>query len=629
MPASRPELVTGHVSVHPRGFGFLNFLVEGESYSAFIAPPELNPFLGDDVVQARLVAGSEGRLSVTDLRLVQRVRRVLFGEVVRRRGRAWLHPDPEVANTDWPLEGAGTPGQFLLGRPQDDRVLPLRVLEEDADLPLERLIARYDLLEEFRPEALALAREILQRPHSLGHRRDLRELPTVTIDSASTRDLDDAISALPAGADGALRLLISIADPCAFIEEGSPLDLDARARGTSAYLAGRTLPMLPHELSSDWLSLHPGQDRVCLTAELRIDPDGEVLAVDLYESLIRSRGRLTYDEVAAWLDRDRLSPALEPVKGMLPWLRTAAARLSVARQRRGGVRITGEQAEIRLDAGGAVTDTNPSRTTSAHLLIERFMVAANEAVARWLVDRGAPGIFRVHPEPSPQRVRELADCARHFGYEAGFGPRLTPGGLAALDAQISGSPVELAIRSVMRGMLGTAHYSVQPGLHLGLAAPLYLHFTSPLRRYADLSVHRILKSYLHGHRDWDPALPELERLARHIDERARAASRAEAARRRVLLAGYMAGHLGEEFEAHITRLLPVGLLAQLDASLVEGLIPLEALPSGPWRLDPRQVSLEGPEGRFTPGIPVRVRLERTDSERGRIELALVELPDFG
>lgn len=611
---------SGTITLHPRGFGFLNFTGAQGPESAFIAPPDLNPFLLDDTVSATIKRAPDGRCSATDLRLQSRRRRHLFGEVVERRGRSYLQTDREVANTDWPLEGAVRAGEHWLCRIEESRAVAHRRIE--GELALERLIARYDLRDEFSEEALSEAEVIATKPQKLGSRRDLRHLPTVTIDSPSTQDIDDAISVIPAGIDGVLHLLVSIADPGQAIEEGSALDLEARLRGTSTYLAGRVLPMLPHRLSSDALSLHPGVDRHCLTAEMRIDPEGQVVAVDLYESLLRSTARLSYEEVADWLDYGDLTENLDKVAEILPWLRTASARLGVFRHRRGGMNLSGtELAEVKLDADGTVAGTAPTRSTGAHLMIERFMVCANEAVARWLVERGLPGAFRIHPLPDEENVRLLAECAFQFGYEPGFARQLSPGALAAFDGQISGAPAEPAIRSVLRGILGRASYTVQPSLHLGLAAPLYLHFTSPLRRYADLSVHRLIKGYLAGDRHFEVSDPEVEALCQHLNERAAASAKAESMRRRMLLAGYMTRHIGEEYDAHITRVLPFGLVVQLDASLVEGLLPLESLPGGPW--EARQVTAQSPQRQLTLGMPVRVRVVATDPDLGRIEYALV------
>ena len=616
--------VTGIVSLHPKGFGFLNYEVEGqdEAGSAFIAPPDLNPFMEGDQIAAEIREAKDGRFSAHNLSLEKRTRAELFGQVTQHKDRLFLKTDREICNTDWPIEGEAKAGDYVIGRVEGRRVKVSRILGPDADIPLERLIHRFELRSSFDESTREQIQEILKTPHQLGSRKDLRDIPTVTIDSASTKDIDDAVSVLPADSDGALRLLVSIADPAAFIEEDSPLDRETQTRGTSTYLVDRVLPMLPDELSSGHLSLHPGVDRCCLTAELRIDHEGEILSTDVYESLINSRTRITYDELAGWLDYGDMTAPLELIEFTLPWLRTASARLSVARKRRGGVNMSGSKmAEVKLDETGRVCGTSPSGTTSAHMLIERFMVAANEAVAKWLVDRGLPGTFRVHPEPDEEEVGILADSCREFGYEPGFGRRLTPGSLAAFDNQIVGDVAEPAIRSVLRGVLKRAHYTVHPNLHLGLGAPLYLHFTSPLRRYADFAVHRLIKSYLAGRRTFDVDDSEVEKVAQHLNERAAQAAKAESLRRRMLMAEYMTNHIGEEFKAYITRILPFGMVAQLSGSLVEGLVPTESLSGGPWTST--NISLQSPEQSFTLGHRVKVKVISTDPELGQIEYALL------
>jgi ribonuclease R len=594
--------------------------------SAFIPPPELSSLLADDVVSATVSQGADGRWAASGLSLLQRTRDRVYGEVVLRKGAPHLRIDKEVANTDWPLEAAGgevQSGDAVVASVAEGKVVLLYKLEPGADRSIERVIARHGLRRDFAPEVHEAARAARAQPHALGARRDLRSLPTITVDAPSTRDIDDAISVLPAGADGALRLLVSIADVAEFVTEGSLLDQAARERATSVYLAGHVLPMLPEELSAHWLSLVPREERLCLTVELRIDSEGRVTAADVYESLIRSWARLNYDEVADFLDRGVISGAMEPVREVMPWFRAAAARLAVARSGRGGIEMSREEARFTFDLEtGQVSGIENVRPTPAHKMIERFMVAANEAIAEWLLTRGLPGLYRVQDEPDPLRVADLAAFAHHSGFAAGFGGRLTPLALGAFDRQISGCSAEPALRSVLRRSLGPARYTVVPSGHFGLAARWYLHFTSPIRRYADLAVHRILKQYLRGRRDFPHQDPAVEQLATHINARARAASRAEQDRHRVLEARLMATHVGKTYLGRITRVKPFGLIVQLDDMLVEGVLPVDALPGGPFQPDARETSLVGPGSTFSIGMPLQVKVASTDELLGRIEFSL-------
>jgi ribonuclease R len=626
----------GHISVHPRGFGFLNFEREdGSPASAFVAPPELNRFLEDDLVTARVTTAADGRMNAADLALVERRRSELFGTLVRRGGRAYLAVDRVVANTDWPFSATSglpaslTEGTPLVARLRDSALELVRVVASDADLGLERCIVRHGVRSTFEPVVLESARQLERRPEQ-GHRRDLRDVPTVTIDAESTRDIDDALAVLAPGEDGALRVLVSIADVDAFVVEGSPIDREARLRGTSVYLAGRVLPMFPEVLCEDRISLVQGADRPALTVELRIDPEGEITAVDLYASLIRSHARLTYEAVARLLatgHSDEIPAAIVPT---LRWLRTAAARLSAVRAARGGIELVREESYVTLSASGAPTFVAARVDTEAHRIVERLMVAANESVARWLVERGLPSVFRVHDAPTEARTDALKRFAHNFGIEAGFGPRLSPRGLLAFDAQLRDNEAAPAIRSVMGRVLGPAHYSGAPELHFGLGAPLYLHFTSPIRRYADLAVHRVVKRYLAGERKFDGSPQLLGALALELNRASLRAAKAETERHRMLVAQLFAGRVGERLSGNVVAVKPFGLVVQMLGTGVTGTVAIEGLPGGPYRINLATQAIEPAAAgevqsvrRFSVGDPIEVEIAGTQPELGRVDLRFV------
>lgn len=617
----------GRISLHPRGFGFLNFERDGAPVSAFVAPPDLNRFLDDDLVDARVTTASDGRMMATELVLVERSRSELLGTLVRRGGRPFLAVDRLVANTDWPFDPARAPAQGLPdGTPLVARVRTgalelLRVVPADADLALERCIVRHGVRAEFEPDLVEAAERAARAPQRLGHRRDLRELPTVTIDAASTRDIDDALAVLPPGDDGALRVLVSIADVDAFVPEDSLLDREARVRGTSVYLAGRVLPMFPERLADAAISLVQGAERPALTVELRIDPEGDVTAVDLYMSLIRSHARLTYDAVAELLATGHSADVPAAVVPTLRWLRTAAARLSAVRAARGGVELVREEAYVTLTASGAPLDVAPRVDTEAHRLVERLMVAANECVAQWLVERGLPGVFRVHDAPTEERTQALKTFAHNFGIEAGFGPTLSPRGLAAFDAQLRDTECAPAIRNVVGRVLGPARYTSVAALHFGLGAPLYLHFTSPIRRYSDLLVHRVVKRYLAGERHFEELAERLPGMTVDLNRASLRAAKAETERHRMLVALLFAGRVGERLSGNVVSVKPFGLVVQLLGTGVTGTVALDALPGGPYRANLAAQALEGSSGRrFAVGDPLEVEVAGANPELGRIDL---------
>lgn len=588
----------GRISVNPRGFGFV--ITDDEATSAFVPPPDLNRFLADDLVTCR-VDETDGKRTARQLVLVARPRRVLFGVVTRRGGQRFLRVDRTVANTDWPLEGGDASladGARVVARIDGERARVERVVE-GLDAEIEGLLARHDLRAEQEPHVIDAAARAAAPPFA--GRRDLRGQVTVTIDGPSTRDLDDALLALPPDEDGALRVIVAIADVSSVVEPGSPLDDDARDRGTSVYLPGRTLPMLPRRLSEDLLSLNEGEDRPALTVELRIDVEGRVTAVDLHEAVIRSTARLAYDAVARFLDEDDDDAVPAATWSTLRLLRAAAARLSQARSERGGKDVEREEISVRLDEQGAPTGLEVRRTDVAHLLVERLMVAANEAVARFLVERGLPGVYRVHDAPTLERTRALAEAAEALGVVAAFSTSapLSPRALAAFDRQIRGTRHEAAVESALRRLLGPARYTTTPSMHFGLAAPLYLHFTSPIRRYADLAVHRIVRAWLHGARHLAARDPALEMLATSLNDKSRRAARAESERERVLVARLFQSRLGETVRGVVVGNKPQGALV-----LVEGALAL--LPG-----DARRV-----------GEALDVVIASVDEDLGRIDVRL-------
>ena len=630
--------VDGRIVVHTRGFGFLQLDDEvpapggGDLVgSAFIAPPDLNAFLAGDRVSAALVRGKHQKWQATELRLEGRERDALYGEVVLRQGRPHLRVDRMVANTDWPLAGAAKfeTGARVVGRPEGREVVDVRRVPE-ADASLERVVARYGIRRRYPPAVEAQARKAPALDPA--GRRDLRDLVTVTIDAPQSRDLDDALSVIPAGPDGALRVLVSIADVDAYVPAGSPADVEARRRGTSVYLAGEVLPMLPATLSEDALRLLEGVDRPAMTAELRLDAEGEVTATDLYPRLLRSTRRLSYAGVARFLEEDEPGDYDAAIQETLRWLRTAAARLGAVRRARGGVTLLREEAKVRFDeATGEPTSVVARKDTTAHQLIARLMVAANEAVARWLVDRGLPGIFRTHGMPDGSQVERLEDSLRHLGFAAGLpqgeDAALTPRGLAAIEAQVApgGAGARAsALDTVLRRVLGPATYTPAPGLHFGLAAPLYLHFTSPIRRYADRAVHRVVKAFLRGERDLHRQSETLTETAAHVQGCMRRAAKAEAERLRMVAARHFHGRIGERFAGHVSAVKPFGLIVQLGGTGVSGSIQAEALPGGPFEVGPARHRFEGESRTFTVGEPLNVEVRGADDALGRIDLALVE-----
>lgn len=590
--------------------------------AAFITPPDLNRFLDGDLAEAQLQEGQGGRWQASHLQLVQRKRSELFGTVTRRRNQPFLKVDRSVSNTDWPLDEADDleEGEAWIATLEGDRLIPLRPVEDPG---LERCLVRHGIRPHFSKRLLAEASEATWT--LTPERRDLRQIPTVTIDAPSTTDIDDALAALPAEPDGAIRVLVSIADVDALVAEGSALDREAELRATSIYLAGHVVPMFPEQLSGGAASLLPGCERPTLTAELRIGPEGEVTSVDVYPSVICSHARLSYESVSQFLlTMDPADIPLE-VTPTLRRLRTAAARLGAQRAARGGVEMAREEAYISFDPATRQPASLEARSyTMSHRMVERLMVAANEAIARWLVERGLPGMFRVHDQPDSEQVEMLSASARNFGIEAALGRQLSPRGLAAFESQYRDTPVAPALQTVLARILGPARYTPQAGLHFGLAAPLYLHFTSPIRRYADLAVHRIVKRYLSGDRSQTGDSPSLLALANHLNEAAWRASKAENERYRMLAAQIFAQRIGHRYQANVIMVKPFGLVMQLTGTGSTGTVASDLLPDGPYDYQPEIQAWVSEHQSFAVGDSLEVEIMSVNEELGRIDLALAE-----
>jgi len=592
--------------------------------------------LADDHVEIAYQIEEDGRATASTATLLERARTEVFGVV--EEGLV-LRLDPHLGSGRWRLEGrvedlpvgvavlADITGPGVAD-PSDEWEDPVA-----ADALLERVRVRHRLPLGYPPDALAEVDAVAggQRRHGSLVRRDLRDLTTFTIDSPSSRDLDDALSVYAADADGGIRVCVHIADVAAHVRPGTALDAEARRSATSVYLPGWTRPMLPAGLSEDALSLVPDADRDALTVEMRIGTDGSVTAADVYATRIRSDTRLSYDVAADALAGDIPADVPAGVLDALRWLRTAGARLSVQRLLRGGVEARRVEPDLTVEVvEGTAAQVAAQPSNPANLLIERLMVATNEAVAGWIVDRGLPGVFRVHPAPGPEAAPALEAFCAASGFHPGFGRTLTPLDLAALSAQLDAAADDTAtaVWDVLLGFLGRATYTPEAGAHFGLASTGYLHFTSPIRRYADLAVHRVIHAFLAGGRDAQ-AYPDLEQMAalcRHINTAARTAAQAESQMRKSLWLAELAGADADtRYPARVTGVGPKGAFVTLDRSRVSGMVAARELPGRGWSVTADGLALTAAGGhRLGYGDIVTVRVTSADVESGQLELALVD-----
>ncbi|HIF91967.1 MAG TPA: VacB/RNase II family 3'-5' exoribonuclease [Myxococcales bacterium] len=497
-------------------------------------------------------------------------------------------------------------------------------------------------------------------------RLDLRHLPFITIDPVSARDHDDAVFAehhsspalrlvresshegaaasVPSASLWHCRLWVAIADVSHFVSATGWIDAEARRRGNSFYFPDRSIPMLPERLSSDLCSLRAGVDRLVLVAELRMDADGVVLAALFHEAVIRSRVGLSYEEAASWLEENAGSEkvrakdessadAVGDSGGEAEWgksllcLSEIAEALSRTRYGNGALALELPEVEIEVDAEGMPRDARLRARNPAHLLIEEAMLVANRAVAKALDVSGRPTIHRSHPPPSPQKWSALAVLLEQLGIEVA-GDLDQPGVLANVLEQVEGEPSEERIHLAVLRSMSQARYEVESKGHFALRFEHYVHFTSPIRRYADLEVHRALKDLIRGQEssrnDSETHRTQLSRLAIWLSGRERVATEVEREAEALACCALMNGREGESFEASVTGVTEFGLFIRLDSPAVSGLIPVSSLP-GFWIYDPDTESVVGEESgrRIGQADRVRIELAEVDANRARLQFRLV------
>jgi ribonuclease R len=549
----------------------------------------------------------------------------------------------------------------ILEFPEDGGHATGRVIEvlghpDDFGVDVEIVIRKHHIPHHFPPAVLEQAQNVTNtiRSDELKTRQDFRDLDIVTIDGETARDFDDAVW-VDRIASGNYALQVHIADVSHYVTPGSPIDDEAALRGTSVYFPDRAVPMLPLELSTEICSLKPGVDRLVLSVLLEIDHRGDIISQNFCRGVIRSVERMTYTSVHALLEGDpslreryaRLVPRFELMQEL-------ALILNKKRVHRGAIDFDMPEPLIEFDELGEMTGVKRSPRNIAHRLIEEFMLSANEAVASHLEQAGIPSIFRIHEKPDPKRVLDFEEIASHFGYSLGIGAMpvkrfkvrergrdgrrrptevilagenmsLTSRNYQKLIAQIEGKPEERILSYLMLRSLKQARYSAENRGHFALAASSYTHFTSPIRRYPDLIVHRILSAFLDGRRN-TLAPEQLTTIADECSETERRAADAERELVEWKKAKFMQDRVGEEFRALITSTTRFGFFVELENLFVEGLVPIDTLPGDRYMFHENTRKIIGQRTRrqFSIGDSVNVLLDKVDPIEHKLQFSLLE-----
>jgi ribonuclease R len=472
------------------------------------------------------------------------------------------------------------------------------------------------------------ARSLPSTPSSQEYkdRIDLREIPTFTIDGENAKDFDDAVS-IEKEKDGQIKLYVSISDVSHYVKEGTVLDEEAYFRGTSVYFPDRAIPMFPPELSNEICCLHPRVDRLTFTVEMRYDANGERRGVRFYPSVIRSSERLTYTVVKKiLLDEDNeLESRFRTILPSLEWMADLAQKLREKRMDRGALDFDLPEPEVVLNLQGETEDIIRAERNLAHQIIEEFMIAANEAVAHFMEESGSPSIYRIHEAPSGEAIDEFRRFISHLGYKMIKEGDHSPKEFQKVLLEVQGRPEERVINNVLLRSMKWAKYSAQNLSHFGLASDSYTHFTSPIRRYPDLMVHRLLKKVL-SKKEVSISEEVLARKADHLSQRERVAMEAE----REILDRYrvrfMKDKMGEVFEGVISGVTAFGFFVEIKNIFVEGLVRVTSLHDDYYHYHEKRYCLVGERTHktFRIGDEVKVRLERVDVERRHIDFGLVK-----
>jgi ribonuclease R len=487
-------------------------------------------------------------------------------------------------------------------------------------------IAEQGLPTAFAPDAQREAERL--SPIGLGARANLRDRPLVTIDGADARDFDDAVHA-DADDDpdnpGGFVLTVAIADVAAYVELGSALDREAATRGTSVYFPDRVVPMLPERLSNDLCSLLPSEDRPVIAAELVISRHGRLLSSRFRRAMMRSRARLTYEQAQRAMDGNTAALPEPGLAAPIATLHDAYQALARARERRGALDIDLPERVVELDRLGRVTGIAPRPRFTAHRVIEEFMIAANVAAASILIERGRPCVFRVHDRPTDERLAGLRETASSLGLGLPGAGAMHSRTLAELLRRAAARPDAAQIHEAVLRSQALALYAADNIGHFGLALPRYAHFTSPIRRYADLVVHRCLIAALALGTDGF-APEDAKALAPIAEAISRAERRAQAAERAALdryIARHLAGRLGDVVAGRVSGSHRVGLFVVLDDTGASGLVPIGDLAAAGWHLTRAGVLARGRQ-EMRPGAAVQVRIVAADAVTGAVRLALAE-----
>ncbi|HAR6088676.1 TPA: ribonuclease R [Staphylococcus pseudintermedius] len=644
-------LVRGTLSQNKKGFAFLR-PDDQEMEDIFIPPTKINRAMDGDVVLVEVKKSRgdfrkgkfEGEVKAIESHSIKQV----VGTFSEARHFGFVVPDDRRIMQDIFVPkgqelGAVEGHKVLVQITQysdgtnspEGQISAILGHKNDPGVDILSIIYQHGIEIEFPDDVLKEAENVPEtiQPDELKGRRDLRDELTITIDGADAKDLDDAIAVKKLD-NGNTELTVSIADVSYYVTEGSALDREAYDRATSVYLVDRVIPMIPHRLSNGICSLNPEVDRLAMSCRMEIDAQGQVVKHEIFESVIHSNARMTYDAVNRIItDKDAVTRAQYPeIVPMLDLAQTLSQQLIAMRKKRGEIDFDIKEAKVIVNEEGIPKEVVTRERGEGERLIESFMLIANETVAEHFNQMEVPFIYRIHEQPKSERLRQFFDFITNFGIMVkGTGEDIHPSTLQNIHEEIAGRPEDMVISTMMLRSMQQARYDADNLGHFGLAADYYTHFTSPIRRYPDLIVHRLVRKYLieksmdgRAMHEWEEKLPQ---IAEHTSNRERRAIDAERDTDELKKAEFMIQHIGDEFEGVISSVANFGMFVELP-NTIEGMVNMQNMSDDYYHFDERQMALIGERKAkvYRIGDVVKVKVIHVDVDERQIDFQIVGMP---
>ncbi|MGJ7911255.1 ribonuclease R [Neobacillus sp. LXY-1] len=639
------NLIRGKLTGHAKGFAFV-IPDEPGMDDIFIPPNETNHAMHGDIVLVRVSSESSGqRREGTVIRIVERGIQQIVGTYVESKNFGFVIPDDKKFASDIFIPKAASKGAVeghkvvvkLTSYPEgrksaEGEVTTILGHKNDPGVDILSIIHKLGLPMAFPDEVLQQANEVPDTidESELANRRDLRNEVIVTIDGADAKDLDDAVTVSKLE-NGNFKLGVHIADVSYYVKEGSPIDREAADRATSVYLVDRVIPMIPHRLSNGICSLNPKVDRLTLSCEMEINDEGQVVSHEIFQSVIKTTERMTYSDVNRILvDQDEETRnRYDSLVPMFELMEELAAILRNKRMTRGAIDFDFKESKVLVDEDSKPKDVVLRERSVAERLIEEFMLAANETVAEHFHWMEVPFIYRIHEDPKEDKLRKFFEFITNFGYIVkGTANNVHPRALQEIIEEVQGKPEEMVISTVMLRSMQQAKYYPESLGHFGLSTEFYTHFTSPIRRYPDTIVHRLIRTYLvEGKLDeatrekWNAELPD---IAEHSSKMERRAVEAERETDELKKAEYMEDKIGEEFDGIISSVTNFGMFVELP-NTIEGLVHVSYLTDDYYRYDERHYAMIGERtgNVFRIGDQITVRVVNVNKDERSIDFEVV------